>query len=356
MTQRSAFSRRLLKWWDRHGRKDLPWQREPTPYRVWVSEIMLQQTQVATVIPYYTRFMARFPTVAELADAALDEVLHRWSGLGYYARARNLSAAARQIQQRWGGELPRTQAELMTLPGIGRSTAAAILALAMDQPLAILDGNVKRVLSRYHAVAGWPGRREVEQRLWAYAEAHTPPHRAAHYTQAIMDLGATVCTRRRPRCDRCPFGSDCAARRAGRVADHPGPKPRRQLPRRSTRMLLIENAAGAVLLLKRPPAGLWGGLWGLPECPLETAPARWCRQELGLDIEVLENWPLVRHSFSHYHLDIHPSRARAGQCRGVMEGPPALWYNPGQSQALGLAAPVQTLLQRFQSVTKKGPP
>ncbi len=339
-----TFSRKLLAWWDRHGRKDLPWQRDRTPYRVWISEIMLQQTQVATVIPYYQRFMARFPNVQALAAATLDEVLHHWSGLGYYARARHLHQTAHHIASQNDGDFPLDPAALMQLPGIGRSTAAAILALAHDRPLAILDGNVKRVLSRYHAVNGWPGLREVEQRLWMLAEGHTPRRRVAQYTQAIMDLGATLCTRGNPNCTQCPLHAECLARREDRMRDYPASKPRKTIPVRSTRMLLVRNERTDILLMQRPPTGLWGGLWSLPECSLETDPRQWCREHLQCDIAVEPSWPIVRHTFSHFHLDIHPMPARLVQTGGVMERSTALWYNPQAPQALGLAAPVARLL------------
>ena len=256
------FAQRLLAWYALHGRHDLPWQQDRSPYRVWVSEIMLQQTQVGTVIPYFQRFMEQFPTVVALADAPLDEVLHHWSGLGYYARARNLHKAAREICERHVGEFPRDARALEALPGIGRSTAAAILAQSFGLRHAILDGNVKRVLARYHAVEGWPGRTEVLARLWAYAEQHTPSEDVSHYTQAIMDLGATLCTRSRPLCLHCPVGAHCAARIQGQPTRYPGRKPKKDLPRRATRMLLIrEPAEQAVLLLKRPPTGTGSDSW-----------------------------------------------------------------------------------------------
>ncbi|HET8551115.1 MAG TPA: A/G-specific adenine glycosylase, partial [Gammaproteobacteria bacterium] len=260
------FAPRLLAWFASHGRHALPWQREPTPYRVWVSEIMLQQTQVATVIPYFKRFMARFPDLATLAAAPLDDVLALWSGLGYYARARNLHRAAQSAVAEYGGELPASLDELMAFPGIGRSTAGAILSLSRGQRHPILDGNVKRVLARFHAIAGWPGDKRVADRLWEFAESHTPVADCAAYTQAIMDFGATVCTRRNPACDICPMSANCEAYALGRQHDFPAPRARRGYPERNVRVLVIE-AEGAVLLEKRPPTGIWGGLWSLPELP-----------------------------------------------------------------------------------------
>ncbi|MDQ2694431.1 MAG: A/G-specific adenine glycosylase, partial [Pseudomonadota bacterium] len=284
------FSRRVLDWHDRHGRKNLPWQQAPTPYRVWVAEIMLQQTQVATVIPYYRRFLARFPDIAALADAPLDDVLHLWSGLGYYARARNLHRAAVILRDRHGGELPLDFAALRALPGIGRSTAGAILAQAAGRRHAILDGNVRRVLARYHAVAGWPGQAAVNDALWEYAEGHTPHDRLAAYTQAMMDLGALVCTRRRPACAACPLAGGCQAHAQGRETDYPETRPRRQLPVRATRMLLLCAATGEVLLERRPPSGVWGGLWSFPECPPAADVAGWCRETLGLEVGEIQPW------------------------------------------------------------------
>ena len=343
----SSFSRHLLAWWDEHGRKDLPWQRDLTPYRVWVSEIMLQQTQVATVIPYYQRFVARFPDVYALADAPIDEVLHHWSGLGYYARARNLHRSAQIVRDHFGGVFPVDHASLMGLPGIGRSTAGAILALSQNQHHAILDGNVKRVLTRLHAIEGWPGLKDIEARLWELAIAHTPAARTAHYTQAVMDLGATLCTRTRPACPRCPVAADCAAHHSGRSGDLPTSKPKRALPLRSTQMLLL-HTEDAVLLMKRPPAGIWGGLWSLPECPAQSDVAEWCRAELQCEVTTETRWATLRHTFSHFHLDIQPVLARVTDMEGVMDDAEGVWYNLDAPPPGGLAAPVQQLLTQLK--------
>ena len=346
-----SMSDRLLRWFDGHGRKDLPWQDNPTPYRVWVSEIMLQQTQVATVIPYYLRFMKRFPDMATLAAAHLDEVLHLWTGLGYYARARNLHRAAVIVCEQHADELPRDITLLQQLPGIGRSTAAAILALADGQRHAILDGNVRRVLARLHAVEGWSGRREVEQQLWLLAESHLPAHRVDDYTQALMDLGATLCTRSRPACPRCPLADLCVARAQNEIASYPAPQPRKRLPVRSATLLLLRNDAGDVLLEQRPPAGIWGGLWSLPECE-HTHPAdikRWCREHFAYQIGQLKHWPTLRHSFSHFHLDISPVLAQVNKISAsAMEPHPTVWYNIHHPEARGLAAPVQRLLEKLK--------
>lgn len=356
----TPLSAALLAWFDRHGRKDLPWQRDPTPYRVWVSEIMLQQTQVATVIPYYARFMQRFPTVTSLADAPLDAVLHEWTGLGYYARARNLQRAAQMVRDRHGGELPRDIEALQRLPGIGRSTAGAILALAYQQCHPILDGNVKRVLTRLHALPGWPGARAVESELWKLAAAHTPAARVAHYTQAIMDLGATVCTRTRPACPACPLRAACAAHTQDRVADYPAPKPRKALPTKHTTLLMVCNEHGAVLLEQRPPAGIWGGLWSLPEYDAQSDAhllAAWCAQRYGYTITDLQSWPVLRHSFSHFHLDITPVRARVAAVppARTLEPRHTVWYNSRTPDARGLAAPVKRLLTTLSDQRKERP-
>ncbi|MCO6442218.1 MAG: A/G-specific adenine glycosylase [Nitrococcus mobilis] len=345
-----GFARTVIAWHARHGRHDLPWQNPATPYRVWVSEIMLQQTQVATVIPYFQRFMARFPTLAALAGAEIDEVLHLWTGLGYYARARHLHQAARRIDIDHGGRFPSAIDRLLELPGIGRSTAGAILSLALGQRHPILDGNVKRVLARYHAIPGWPARAEVQRRLWALAEHHTPRQRNAAYNQGLMDLGASLCIRVRPRCGRCPLAAGCAARRLDRQSQFPEPRPARVKPVRRTRMLLLQRA-DRVLLVRRPPAGVWGGLWCPPECDLEADYVALCRRQFGLRIGPARAWPMRRHTFSHFHLEIHPLYASVqSEDPGVMDRPGHLWYNEHSSNRCGLAAPVRQLLQDLQEM------
>jgi A/G-specific adenine glycosylase len=339
------FASRLVAWQVRHGRHDLPWQSERTPYRVWLSEIMLQQTQVATVIPYFERFTARFAGVAELAAAPLDDVLHLWSGLGYYSRARNLHATAQRIVAEHDGVFPDDQETLATLPGIGRSTAAAIIALAHDRPAAILDGNVKRVLARYHAEAGWPGESAVLKRLWAHAERHLPARRVRDYTQALMDLGATVCTRSRPACEHCPLHDDCRAAAAGNPGDYPGRRPRRSVPQRATCFLIIENARGEVLLERRPPSGVWGGLWCFPEAAHEADVAA-RMAALGLArYEEIGRLPPVTHTFTHFRLAISPLVLRAVEvAMTVRDGHGVLWYSADDSTRIGLSAPVARLL------------
>ncbi|MFU8765325.1 MAG: A/G-specific adenine glycosylase [Haliea sp.] len=342
---RSDFSQRLLAWYDRHGRHDLPWQQDPTPYRVWVSEIMLQQTQVRTVIPYYERFMARFPDVQALAAAPVDEVLHLWTGLGYYARARNLHRAAQQVCELYGGEFPDSVEALETLPGIGRSTAGAIASIAFRQRAAILDGNVKRVLARHQGVPGWPGETAVHRALWQLAEEYTPQTRVADYTQAIMDLGATLCTRSRPRCEECPLRADCSARAQNRQGEFPGKKPRKTMPVRDTVFLILRDAAGDVLLERRPPSGIWGGLWCFPELKKAADAGNWCLDRFGREPAAISAGTPFRHTFSHYHLDIQPLQARLDAIPAtVMAASDQLWYKVAQPQQIGLAAPVARLL------------
>lgn len=353
----AALGPALLDWHARCGRHDLPWQRERTPYRVWVSEIMLQQTQVVTVAPYFERFMRRFPDVGTLAAAPLDEVLHEWTGLGYYARARNLHRAARRVCEEFGGVFPQTFAEVADLPGIGRSTAGAILALALDQRQPILDGNVKRVLSRVFGIEGHAAERRVELELWSLAEACTPQQDVATYTQAIMDLGATLCTRQRPGCDVCPLSARCSAQQTGRQSVLPAPKPRapRAARRREQRwMLLAANASGAVLLERRPARGLWGGLWSLPEFTSEEDCLAFAEQRFdrGLGFGQGRERPpqrlgAVAHAFTHFDLTIYPLLIAPCEVRGVMEPSSTLWYNPRHAPddaRVGLPAPVKTLL------------
>ena len=343
-----AFHERVLCWFDAFGRKDLPWQFESTPYRVWVSEIMLQQTQVATVIPYFRRFMESFVDIAALAGAPLDDVLLHWSGLGYYARARNLHKAAGIVRDEFAGTFPCDIDKVMSLPGIGRSTAGAILALSAGERHPILDGNVKRVLARYHAVEGWPGEARVAAQLWEHAEAHTPKARVADYTQAMMDLGATVCTRSRPHCDVCPLHDDCQAKLRHAQTRYPGRKAASKQPLRQTFMLLA-HCDGAVFLEKRPPTGIWGGLWSLPEVSARESVADWCRQTLAAEPAALDDWPIVRHSFSHYDLDILPVVVRLQCASGKVADPAAgRWISVADSAGVGLAAPVRKLVDTLQ--------
>ena len=360
-----VFAAALLAWFDRHGRRDLPWQRDPTPYRVWVSEIMLQQTRVAAVIPYFERFMARFPDVGSLAAADPDEVLVLWSGLGYYARARNLHAAARVVAVDHGGRFPDTFEGLGALPGIGRSTAGAILALALGQRYPILDGNAKRVLARYHAVAGWPGEPAVEKRLWALAEQHTPGRRVAHYTQAVMDLGATLCTRTRPACLLCPVAPGCRAHAAGDPAGFPAPRPKRPYPTRETLLVVMRDPCGRVLVERRPPSGIWGGLWSFPEASaaldLRDA-ADSCARRRRLKAGRVRALPTVEHGFTHFRLRATPVVVSVEPSPdGVADDEGVRWLEPGPASdaaaaaGVGLAAAVGAVLSRLDTDERETP-
>ncbi|MEQ7872068.1 A/G-specific adenine glycosylase [Chromohalobacter salexigens] len=344
-----AFRQRLFAWFDEHGRKTLPWQFDKTPYRVWVSEIMLQQTQVATVIPYYQRFMDRFPDVFALAEAPQDEVLHLWTGLGYYARARNLHKAARVVVEEHGGEFPVDSVEaLSTLPGIGRSTAGAIISISTGRRAPILDGNVKRVLTRLHGVEGWPGRPAVERELWALAERYTPEVRLPDYTQAMMDVGATLCTRGKPACLLCPFNDVCVAHARGEETRFPESKPRKTLPERTTRMLVLRDPEGRVFLQQRPASGLWGGLWSLPQFDDEAALRAWLDQRFPRAQREADGAAFT-HTFSHFRLVITPSPARLHEPFSSVGETGELWYDVQAPASVGLAAPVKTLLD--QAVT-----
>ncbi|MFV1982235.1 MAG: A/G-specific adenine glycosylase [Thiohalomonadales bacterium] len=342
----TAFSTVILNWYKKHGRFNLPWQQDQSLYRVWVSEIMLQQTQVNTVIPYFKKFMAAFTDVHQLARASQDEVLHFWTGLGYYARARNLHKTAKVIVQQHHGLFPTQFDQVLALPGIGRSTAGAILAQALNQSHAILDGNVKRVLARYHVVSGWYGNKQVGDKLWLLSENATPRNNCANYTQAIMDLGATVCTRSKPTCDSCPLQNNCKAFAQGNPTHYPGKKPKKDYPIKTTTMMILEQD-GKVLLYQRPPSGIWGSLWSFPECPSETESTEWCHKNLGLAISEIQSLPKIHHKFSHYQLDITPQLAQinhAKQSSVIMESAPYVWYNTRQPNILGLPAPVKELI------------
>jgi A/G-specific adenine glycosylase len=345
----SGFAERLLAWFDDHGRHDLPWQHPRTPYRVWLSEIMLQQTQVQTAAPYFERFTQALPELKDLAIAPIDRVLALWAGLGYYARARNLHRAAALCVEQHEGRLPESLEALVALPGIGRSTAGAILAQAHGHRVAILDGNVKRVLARVHGVAGWPGTPAVEKRLWALSELHLPDERLADYTQAIMDLGATLCTRRNPHCIRCPFAGSCDAHQNARTDELPTPRPTRNTPQRDTVMLVLRDAQGRVLLQRRPETGIWGGLWSLPEAA-DTAAARVLAAHHsdadGIDgARTLEPF---NHVFSHFRLQVQPLLIEVGAARGrVGDNDDLRWHPPAEARTLGMPAPIARLLKRI---------
>ena len=341
------FAPRLLRWFDTHGRHNLPWQHPRTPYRVWLSEVMLQQTQVATVIPYFLRFVEKLQSIKMLAAASEDEVFALWSGLGYYSRARNLHRTAKICVECHDGELPDDFEGLSALPGIGRSTAGAILAQAFDQRCAILDGNVKRVLARFHGIAGWPGETATEKRLWQLADTHTPGARVADYTQAIMDLGATVCTRAKPRCDACPACAGCAARRDGLTAVLPARKPAKSRPTRRTVMLVLRDARGRLLLERRAPSGVWAGLWSLPEAADETAARGALARTHGIDANaiVFRALPPFVHGFSHYLLDVTPLALDVDPAPSVGDDADRRWLHPRDAAALGLPAPVRKLIE-----------
>lgn len=342
--QATHFTTELLAWFTEHGRRHLPWQRELTPYRVWVSEVMLQQTQVATVIPYYARFMAQYPDVRALAAATIDEVLHLWTGLGYYARGRNLHRAAQRIEQEYSGAFPTTLAEMQSLPGIGRSTAGAILAISMSQRHPILDGNVKRVLTRYFGVSGFPGESAIERKLWTLADACTPEQQVGNYTQAIMDLGATLCVRSRPLCPACPVAAGCVARQTGQQQELPTRRPRKERPLRESYATILIRDDGAVLLEKRPATGLWGGLWAFPQFEQRLLASQWLQQQ-GVDAASLQE--PYRHAFTHFDLILHPLVARVDVAgSAVRDGDAYLWYDAQQPSKIGLTKPVVDLIQR----------
>lgn len=341
------FQRHILSWFDQHGRKDLPWQDNKTPYRVWVSEIMLQQTQVSTVIPYFLRFMDHFPDLASLAGASQDEVLHLWTGLGYYTRARNLHRTAQIVAD---SGFPDEASELEKLPGIGRSTAGAILAIAFEKRAAILDGNVKRVLTRFFGVTEWPGDKKVHDKLWNFAEALTPNTRIADYTQAMMDLGATVCARGKPLCVQCPLLANCSAHAQGIAHKLPTSKPKKAIPVRQATLLILQDQ-DCVLLEKRPPTGIWGGLWSLPELieqPSAQDIKQFCTRHFHLSVQSMTAIAAFRHTFSHFHLDITPMVIQVKKAkRKIMEDSQQIWYNLREPAAIGLPAPVKLLLEKI---------
>ncbi|MCK5354067.1 MAG: A/G-specific adenine glycosylase [Methyloprofundus sp.] len=343
-----TFSQNLLTWFDQSGRKDLPWQHPATAYRVWISEIMLQQTQVVTVIPYFNKFIQQYPDVKSLANAPLDEVLSLWAGLGYYARARNLHKAAGMIDK--AGHFPDSLESLVDLPGIGRSTAGAILSIAFQQSQPILDGNVRRVLARFKAVEGWTGGTAVNKHLWEISELYTPKTRVADYTQAIMDLGATLCTRSKPKCIECPLQADCLALQQQRVAELPTPKPRKQIPGKQSVFLIAINKDKQLLLEKRAPTGIWGGLWSVPEFTSQEELDAW----LQIKAMTVINKKILktrRHTFSHYHLDFQPIVINMDNLiNNVMEAEKGLWYKHHQTENIALPAPIKQL---FDDITEE---
>jgi A/G-specific adenine glycosylase len=345
---------RVVAWQRQHGRHDLPWQGTFDAYRIWLSEVMLQQTQVATVIPYFERFIARFPDLQALAAAPVDEVMAAWAGLGYYSRARNLHRCAQRVVADHGGTFPRSSAELARLPGIGRSTAAAIAVFAHGERAAILDGNVKRVLARHFGVEGYPGAAATGRELWRLAEAELPVTAIESYTQGLMDLGATICLRRRPRCGACPLEGSCVAAREGRVEELPAPRPARVRPLRSATVALIVDERGAVVLERRAPAGIWGGLMSAPEFDADLTDAELeaeVTSRLGLQATVVRYLEPLRHEFSHYSFVMRPRLVRVTGARAIADAAGYAWLDADAVRAAALPAPVRRLLQMLGAVT-----
>lgn len=342
------FQQNILRWFKQHGRKNLPWQQQATPYRVWISEIMLQQTQVNTVIPFFERFMRDFPTVAILAQAPLDHVLTLWAGLGYYARARNLYRSAQLIVEQFNGELPNNLSDLIALPGIGRSTAGAILALGHKKIATILDGNVKRVLARTHKIEGWPGQPSTEKQLWTLAEHYTPKKNnrtIAHYTQAMMDLGAMICARTQPKCTACPLQSQCLAYQQNEVSAYPHSKPKKKLPTQQRYFVIFRHQqTGKILLEKRPPTGIWGGLWALPQHALNEDIKKITKQLYGFSAVKTKTLPTFRHTFSHFHLEISPLLIDVRTLPVIQQNNEMKWHTTAQINKIGLPQPVKKLL------------
>ncbi len=351
-----AFAPAVVAWYQKHGRKDLPWQHDVNPYRVWVSEIMLQQTQVTTVLDYFARFMQALPDVQALAAAPLDEVLHLWTGLGYYTRARNLHKTAQYICTNYHGEFPRSAEILATLPGIGPSTAGAIASLSMGLRAPILDGNVKRVLARYSALKSYPGSSQASKQLWQLAERLTPQQDVAQYTQAMMDLGATLCTRKQPACSRCPVQKGCLAYQTEQQHLLPIARPRKVMPEKRISMPLLIDPSGSVLLYQRPATGLWGGLWSLPELD-NIAQLDSLLQQHQLTLEQQQLLTGLRHTFSHFHLEIEPWLVHVKRSTAsVIAENNWLWYNPYNPLRLGLAAPIKELIERTLIQSHAGDP
>jgi A/G-specific adenine glycosylase len=342
-----SFAERIVAWQRQHGRHDLPWQGADA-YRIWLSEIMLQQTQVATVIPYYQRFVVRFPDIATLAAASEDEVLAYWSGLGYYSRARNLHRAAQLVMQQHDGEFPQDFDDILALPGIGRSTAAAIGALAFHEHRAILDGNVKRVLARYCAIEGYPGDKKIEAQLWRHAEMLLPQCDVAIYTQGLMDMGATICTRSRPDCEVCPVQRDCAAYRSDRIAQLPAPRPRKTMPEKRSTFLLLMHGTD-ILLEKRPGRGIWGGLWCPPQVEGEKNVAAYCMRHFGVDAMQAVPLPEFIHTFTHFRLRIAPLLVHL-VCKPLqIQEPGRVWLGVEDALRAAIPAPVRKLIEQVIS-------
>lgn len=339
----AKFSQQLLTWYDKHGRKDLPWKLKTDPYHIWLSEIMLQQTQVRTVIPYFLKFIKTFPTIEHLAQAPQDAVLQLWAGLGYYARARHLHLAAKQICDRFNGHFPQDKNVLETLPGIGPSTAAAIVSLAFDRSATILDGNVKRVLARIYAISGHVDASSTKKTLWEIAQRLTPKTRCADYTQAIMDLGATCCTRQNPRCEQCPVERFCLAKQMKRQTDFPSKKIKRQKPVKARKFLIILNQYNDIYFVKRPQKGIWGGLWCLPELAKTASHSRFLRQQLNCGHHQQTALMPFKHQFTHYELMLYPLILLTHK-RTRNQHHDYTWQNIQHAINLGLPTPIVTCL------------
>jgi A/G-specific adenine glycosylase len=346
----AVFANAIIAWQKQHGRHYLPWQNTVDPYAIWVSEIMLQQTQVAAVIGYYGNFMQRFPNIAALANATQEEVLQSWSGLGYYSRARNLHAAAQKIVDDFGGEFPESFNDILSLSGIGRSTAAAISTFALNAPQPILDGNVKRVFARHFNIAGWPSAPKVAAKLWQIAECENPKADAIAYTQGLMDLGATLCTRTKPKCPACPVNASCAAFKLDLVSSLPTPKPRKASPEKSTTMLVFLNNR-EVLLEKRPQTGIWAGLWSLPEIDMHEIASEIALSRFGIEVEAEEPLALINHAFTHFKLAITPQPLLVIKQTLRAQAPNTVWLPIDEAISAAIPTPVRkflTLLTKHQ--------
>lgn len=348
------FSQRIINWHQQYGRKTLPWQLHKSLYKTWISEVMLQQTQVITVIPYFNNFMRSFPSISYLANAPIDEVLHHWTGLGYYARARNLHKTAQIIRDQFNGQFPEQFDDVIALPGIGRSTAGAILSLTLNQHFSILDGNVKRVLTRHQQIEGWTGEKKVENALWALADTLTPKQDTQIFNQAMMDMGAMICTRSKPKCNDCPVADDCLAYENNCMTNYPTPKARKKIPVKTAVMLVLKDAKQCIQLIQRPPVGIWGGLWCFPEFS-DSSNALNSLQALGINHYKSTELPPFRHTFSHYHFDISPILVEFTQqdSQQVMEQNDHLWYNLKQPAKIGLAAATKKILSSVNKITHK---
>ena len=340
--QATWFAEQVVNWYHLHGRKTLPWQLAKTPYKVWVSEVMLQQTQVVTVIPYFERFMARFPTVEALAQAPEDEVLHHWTGLGYYARARNLHKTAKIIATKYAGKFPESLEEVVALPGIGRSTAGAILSLALGQHHPILDGNVKRVLARFFMVEGWYGVKKVENQLWDLSDTVTPKDNVTEFNQAMMDLGASLCSRTNFGCQQCPLSTECQAFNNNQVKAFPNPKPKKAKPKKQTYHLIV-RAQENVLMEKRPSSGIWGGLFGFFEFASVLEVEQFIAQQgLQGDMQTLDSFV---HIFTHFELTIHPLVLKLNEIVDFAFERQIIWFDLNEHPEVGLAAPTKKLVK-----------